>query len=45
VQVDCWTCHKSVPEQAGDQAMLKGSGKGRESMFAQLMDFVQGGRK
>ncbi len=45
VKVDCWECHKSVPEEAGNQAMLKGSAGRDETKFAQLMKYVQGGRK
>ena len=43
VKVDCWTCHKSVPEQAGNQAMLKEGKTDKASMFALLRGFVQGG--
>ena len=46
VQVDCWSCHKSVPEEVGNQAALKDfGGQGKGKMFAQLRDFVQEGRK
>ena len=45
VKVDCWSCHKSVPEETGTQAMLKGGAGAKESKFAQLLEYVQGGRK
>ena len=45
VKVDCWSCHKSVPEEAAGQALLNTDGKARAGMFAQLMDYVRGGRK
>ena len=45
VKVDCWECHKSVPEEAGNQAMLKGGAGKDDTKFAQLMKYVQGGRK
>jgi hypothetical protein len=45
VKVDCWSCHKSVPEEAGNQAMLKGGAGLNSTKFAQLMEYVQGGRK
>ena len=45
VKVDCWSCHKSVPEEASAQAMLKDDGGAAKSKFAQLLEFVQGGRK
>ncbi len=44
VKVDCWSCHKSVPEETATQAMLKdGKLGGTGSMFARLRGFVQGG--
>ncbi len=45
VKVDCWECHKSVPEEAGGQALLKDGAGLKDSKFAQLMKYVQGGRK
>ncbi len=47
VKVDCWSCHKSVPDDAGNINALKGADKEAEkaSMFARLMNFVQGGAK
>ncbi len=48
VTVDCWQCHKSVPEEASRQAMIGPDGKMKASMIAQLKAFVHGehgGRK
>jgi len=45
VKVDCWSCHKSVPEETGNQAMFGGSAGQKDTKFAQLMEYVQGGRK
>jgi len=45
VRVDCWACHKSVPEQSERQAALPGE-KERKTALAQLRAFLQqGGRK
>ena len=45
VKVDCWSCHKSVPEETGTQAMLNDDAGAKKSKFAQLMEYVRGGRK
>lgn len=47
VKVDCWQCHKSVPEAAERQAMIGPDGRLKASLMAQLKAFVhreQGGR-
>ncbi len=45
VKVDCWSCHKSVPEETDTQAALPGGMGSKQSKFAQLLEYVQGGRK
>jgi len=45
VKVDCWECHKSVPDEAAGQALLNGGAGMDKRKFAQLMEYVRGGRK
>ncbi len=45
VRVDCWDCHKSVPEEDGRRAGLTPGARSDENAFARLNAFVQQGER